>query len=457
MMLGCTPAREENMKKFNVSALVIALASGTAMAKVSTQEADKLGKQLTPIGAQKSGNAAGTIPTYKGGLAQSQSADPYQDIYADELPLFVITQKNLAQHKKNLTPGQIAMFTKYPDTYKMAIYPTHRTANYPQAIQAKAKKNATSSELLLGGNGLSNFDETIPFAIPKNGVEVVWNHETRFRGRNAEMNAASIPVEQDGSYFAIKSRSKLALPQYLKGGYDAKKDNNILFYYTSFTKEPARLTGNVLLVHETIDQVNEPRKAWQYNAGQRRVRRAPQVAYDAPSEGGLSTTDQTDMYNGSPDRYNWKLVGKKEIYIPYNSYKLMDKDSKYKDIIQAGHINQDFARYELHRVWHVEGTLKGDARHIYAQRDLFVDEDSWQIAVADHYDSRGQLWRVAEGHAVQFVNANTSWYAGMISYDLMSGRYIAELSTEERDAYKFNIPMKRKEFTTSALRRSGRR
>ncbi len=447
------------MKKLTLTAslLALAMASGSTYAKVSQQEANKLGKNLTSIGAEKAGNTAGTIPAYKGGLAQNSDTNPYQDIYANEKPLFVITPQNLAQHKKNLTPGQISMFAKYPDTYKMAIYPSHRTANYPASVQAKAKKNARSSELLLGGNGLTNFDETVPFAIPKTGVEVIWNHETRFRGRNAELNGASIPVERDGTFFAIKTRSKLALPQYLKGGFNPKKDKNILFYYTSYTKAPARLTGNVLLVHETIDQVNEPRKAWQYNAGQRRVRRAPQVAYDAPSEGSLSTSDQTDMYNGSPDRYNWKLVGKKEIYIPYNSYKLMDENAKYKDIIQAGHIDQDYARYELHRVWHVQGTLKGNARHIYATRDLFVDEDSWQIALADHYDSRGELWRMAEGHAMQFVNANATWYAAQISYDLMSGRYIAELNSEEHDSFKFDIPMKRKEFTTSALRRSGRR
>jgi len=445
------------MKLTAIISVALALASGAATAKVAPQEANKLGKQLTLMGAEKAGNSAGSIPAYKGGLKQNSNVDPYQDIYANEAPLFVITRDNLAKHKNNLTPGQLAMFAKYPATYKMAIYPTHRTANYPKSIQQKAKKNAATSELLSGGNGLTHFDETIPFAIPQSGVEVIWNHETRFRGGNVELNNANLQVSRDGSFMAIKSRSRLALPRYLSGGFNPKKDKNILFYFTSYTKAPARLTGNVLLVHETIDQVNEPRKAWQYNAGQRRVRRAPQVAYDAPEGDGLRTTDQVDMYNGSPDRYDWKLVGKKEIYIPYNSYKIMDRSAKYSEIINPGHINQDFARYELHRVWHVQGTLKKGARHIYAKRDLFVDEDSWQVAVADHYDNRGELWRVSEGHAMQFVNANTTWYVANTSYDLISGRYVAELNNEERDAMIFGENMKRKEFTTSALRRSGRR
>ena len=445
------------MRLITIITLALAFAAGTASAKVTPQESNKLGKQLTVMGAEKAGNLAGSIPAYSGGLAQDLDADPYKDIYDNEKPLFVITPNNVDKYKENLTPGQLAMFAKYPATYKMAIYPTHRTANYPKHIQQKAKKNAGTSELLSDGNGLTYFDETIPFAIPQSGVEVIWNHETRFRGGNVEINNANLEVDRDGSFMAIKTRSRMALPQYLWGGFNPKKDKNILFYFTSYTKAPARLTGNVLLVHETIDQVNEPRKAWQYNSGQRRVRRAPQVAYDAPDGDGLRTTDQVDMYNGSPDRYDWKLVGKKEIYIPYNSYKLADTSAKYSQIITPGHINQDFARYELHRVWHVQGTLKEGARHIYAKRDLFVDEDSWQIALADHYDNRGELWRVSEGHAMQFVNANTTWYVANTSYDLISGRYVADLNNEERDAIVFGEKMKRKEFTTSALRRSGRR
>ena len=443
--------------KFSASLLTLAMATGTVYAKVGSQEATKLGGELTTMGAQQAANKAGTIPAYTGGLAQDSSADPYANIYANEKPLFVITQANLAQYKSNLTAGQLAMFDKYPTTYSMPIYKTHRTASYPQNILDKAKKNATSAELLAGGNGLANFDETVPFAIPQNGLEVIWNHVTRFRGGSVQINQATVPVQRDGSFTPIKIRAQFTPPQYLKDGYNPKKDKNVLFYYSSANTAPARLTGNVLLVHETIDQINEPRKAWQYNAGQRRVRRAPQVAYDAPNTDGMRTADQVDMFNGAPDRYDWKLVGKKEIYIPYNSYKLIDKNAKYDDIIAAGHINQDYTRYELHRVWHIEATLKEDARHIYGKRSLYLDEDTWQIAIADHYDNRGQLWRVSEGHAMQFVNANTPWYTSITNYDLISGRYMVELNSEERNAFKFGSVVKRKDFTTSAIRRSGKR
>ncbi len=445
------------MKKILFPLLALTVLANTSYAKVSTQQADQLGKQLTAIGAQASANESGTIPAYQGGLAQSNNTDPYANIYAQESPLFVINKKNLKQYKANLTPGQVAMFERYPDTYKMAIYPTHRSANLPQKILQKAKKNATTTNLLDNGNGLADFDETVPFAIPQNGLEVIWNHVTRFRGGSVQLNQATIPVQRDGSFTPIKVRSKFSPPHYLKEGFDAQKDENILFYYSSSIKSPARLTGNVVLVHETIDQVNEPRRAWQYNAGQRRVRRAPQIAYDAPNTDGLRTTDQVDMFNGSPDRYNWKLIGKKELYIPYNSYKIIDKDAKYDDIIGAGHINQDYSRYELHRVWHIEATLKEGSRHIYSKRSLYLDEDSWQISVADHYDRRGQLWRVAEGHTMQFINANTPWYTSITNYDLVSGRYMVELNSEEHNAFDFNKSLKHKDFTTAAIRRSGKR
>jgi hypothetical protein len=442
---------------FSASLLAISMAASSAYAKVSAQEALQIGKLLTAVGAEQKANANKSIPAYTGGLAQDTNVDPYKDIYANELPLFIISKINLAQYKSNLTSGQVAMFEKYPDTYTMPIYPTHRTANYPANILAKAKRNATSSTLLQGGDGLTNFDETMPFVIPKNGVEVIWNHQTRFRGGSVELNQAIISVERNGDFSPIKLRQKFSPPQYLVDGYDKQEDSNILFYMTAVTKSPARLTGNILLIHETIDQVKEPRKAWQYNAGQRRVRRAPQVAYDAPDNGDLRTVDQVDMYNGAPDRYNWKLIGKKEIYIPYNSYKLMDQNAKYKDIIKPGHINQQYTRYELHRTWHVQATLKQGTRHIYAKRDFYVDEDSWQIAVADHYDGRGQLWRMAEGHSMQFVNVNAPWYIAQTNYDLLSGRYMAELNNEERDAFVFGAQFKRKDFTTTELRRSGSR
>ena len=446
------------LKTLSLFTLVL-LQSFNGLAKVSQDQANQLGVELTPMGAEMEGNEEGSIPAYSGGLHQDSSLDQLKDIYQNEKPLFVITAKNYSQYQDKLSEGQKALFERFPDTYTMPVYQTHRSASVPLTIHQKVKKNSTKTQLVDGGNGLQDFDEAVPFAIPKTGLEVIWNHVSRYRGGSLELNSAQISVQENGDFQTIKTRSKSVTPYHLKGGYDQKRDDNVLFYFMQYIKSPARFTGNVLLIHETIDQVSQPRKAWSYNAGQRRVRRAPQVAYDAPgnASSGLRTADQLDMYNGAPDRYDWKLVAKKEVFIPYNAYKLADKNVKYKDIVAAGHINQDYTRYELHRVWQVEATLKSGARHIYAKRTFYVDEDSWQIALADHYDSRGELWRVSECHGMQFVNANTFLYASNTSYDLLSGRYMVELRNEEKNPFNFNKQMKRKEFTSSSLRRQGKR
>ncbi len=441
------------------SALVLAMASAGSWAKVSSHQAEKLGKELTIIGAIASSNKDGSIPRYTGGLAHNETANPVKDIFANEKPLFTITEKNLEKYKENLSQGQIALFKKYPATYSMPIYKTHRTAAYPNSIYKDAKTNAINTELVSSGSGLKNFDGSIPFAIPKDGLEVIWNHVSRYRGGSVMRNTARIAVTPQGDYLPVKIEGLLTSPAYLEDGFDAKKDNNILFYYMQAIKSPARLTGNVLLVHETIDQIEQPRMAWSYNAGQRRVRRAPQVAYDAPAQGtsGMSTADQVDMFNGAPNKYDWMLVGKKEVYIPYNSYKIANPDVSYSEIVQPGHIDQSYSRYELHRVWQVEATLKAGERHVYGKRTFYIDEDSWQIALSDQFDSRGILWRASEGHALQFVNANTPWYVANTNYDLLSGGYNVDLVNEEKEPFKFGLKIKRKNFTAAALRRQGKR
>ena len=182
------------------------------------------------------------------------------------------------------------------------------------------------------------------------------------------------------------------------------------------------------------------------------------MSYDGPGTAadGLRTSDNLDMYNGAPDRYDWKLVGKQEMYIASDSYKLDDPKLKYADIIKAGHINQDLARYELRRVWHVTATLKEGQRHIYAKRDFFIDEDTWQAAVIDHYDGRNQLWRVAEAHSQNYYNVQVPWYTLETLYDLQSGRYLAlGMKNEEKSAYDFGFTATTSDFTPAALRQDG--
>lgn len=428
-----------------------------ALAAVSAEEAARLGKDLTPMGAEKAGNSDGSIPAWTGGITSTDNR--YSNPFADEQPLFTITAANADQYKDKLSPGQLAMLAKYPDTFKIPVYKTHRTAKLPQKVYSAVAQNATSAELTDNGNGIAGLSEAVPFPIPANGLEVIWNHMTRYRGGALERTFVQVPVQANGSFTPVKINEKMSWPTYLKEPYDPKTDDNILFYFVQKVEAPARLTGNVLLVHETMNQVTQPRQAWTYNAGQRRVRRAPQIAYDAPGTAtdGQRTTDNLDMFNGAPDRYEWNLVGKQEMYIPYNSFKLADRELNYEDILQAGHVNSDLTRYELHRVWKVEATLKEGARHVYAKRTFYIDEDTWQAAVVDHYDGRGELWRVGEAHQFQFRDVDVPWLTAELLYDLQSGRYLAGgLTNEEGIGFDFTKRFSHKDFTPQAIRRLGR-
>ncbi|MBC3483021.1 DUF1329 domain-containing protein [Pseudomonas sp. SWRI59] len=440
--------------------LGLSLLATSVMAAVSADEAAKLGSTLTPMGAEKAGNADGSIGPWEPLSKTAGSVDGkgfLADPYGSEKPLFTITAQNADQYKDKLSPGQLAMFKRYPDSFRIPVFKTHRGSTVPADVFAAIKKNATQTTLVEGGNGLNNFDTAVPFPIPKSGLEVIWNHITRYRGGSVSRLVIQATPQQNGSFVAVNFSDQFVFRDKMKD-YDPNNPGNILFYFKQEVTAPARLAGTVLLVHETLDQVKEPRNAWIYNAGQRRVRKAPQVSYDGPGTAadGLRTSDNLDMFNGAPDRYDWKLEGKKELYIASNAFKLDDPKLKYVDIIKAGHINQDLSRYELRRVWHVVATLKPSQRHVYAKRDFYIDEDTWQAAVIDQYDGRGQLWRVSEAHSQPYYNKEVPWYTLETIYDLQSGRYLAlGMKNEEKRAYDFGFSASKADFQPAALRQSG--
>jgi hypothetical protein len=451
------------MRTIQVAAAGLLFAS-VAWGGVSPQEAARLGADLTPLGGEKAGNADGSIPAWTGGLKSAADAgvpnyhpgDHYPDPYASDKPLFTITPANMAQYGAKLTEGHKVLFKTYPD-YKMVVYPTHRTAAAPQRIYDATKRYATTAKLAADGNGVTGVIGATPFPIPQAGVEVIWNHITRWRGVAAAPDIGQAPVTAGGSYTLVKFKEEFFFQYYMPGMTEAALDN-ILVFFTQETIAPARLAGEVLLVQETLDQAKDARRAWVYNPGQRRVRRAPNVAFDNPgtNSDNLRTDDQFDVYNGSPQRYNWKLVGKREMYVPYDAYRLQSPQYKYSDILKKNHINQDLARYELHRVWVVDATLKPGVSHLYSRRTFYVDEDSWQILGVDCYDSRGQLYRVQEGHSMNYYDVPTQWTSLEVDMDLSNGRYLAlGLQSEERGSYDFSIKRTPADYQPSVLERRG--
>ena len=436
------------------------LVAAPSRAAISAEEAAHLGKDLTPLGAEAAGNADGSIPPWTGGLKSPADAgfpnyktgEHHPDPYANDKPLYTITAANMGQYASKLTEGHKLLLQTYKD-YKMIVYPTHRSAAVPQRIYDATKRIATTANLAPGGNGVTGAVEGIPFPIPKQGVEVFWNHVLRYRATAAARVIGQAPVTASGSYNLVEFKDEF-LFQYAVPGLTESALNNIIAYFTQETTKPPRLAGEILLVHETLDQSKENRRAWVYNPGQRRVRRAPNVAFDNPGTNAddLRTSDQFDMYNGSPERYNWKLLGKREMIVPYNSYRLQSNTLKYSDILKKNHINQDLARYELHRVWVVDSTLKPGTSHLYSRRTLYVDEDSWQILAVDCYDSRGKLYRVQEGHVINYYDVPTLWTTLELVMDLSNGRYLAlGLQNEEPRSYDFTIKRTPADYQPSVL------
>jgi hypothetical protein len=454
------------IKKISIlaTALTFALYGGVASAKVSVADAAKLENELTPVGAVRAGNPDGSIPAWTGGItalpAGYNKGDHHADPFGNDQVLYTITGANYKEYVANLSPGQVKLFETYPDTYKMPVYPTRRSASYPDSVYAATKTNALNAELLQGGNGIQNATMGIPFPIPQNGLEAIWNHTLRFRGDAVTRFGGQAAVTEGGAYTIIGFEEQLMI-KYAEAGLTPAQlmDENILFKFKQSVTKPSRLAGTALLVHETVDQVKNPRQAWTYNTGQRRVRRAPNVAYDTPGSAtdGLRTTDDYDMYNGSPNRYNWNLKGKQELYVAYNSYKLHSDQITYDDILKPHHINPDLTRFEKHRVWVVEANLKDEFRHVYVKRVFYIDEDSWQVLVADSYDDRGGLYRVALAYGLNYYEVPSPWSTLEVYHDLNSRRYLATGLDNEEDMYDFSVELSDREFTPQALRREGKR
>ena len=435
------------------------LSAVVAQAKVGSDKAGQLGSTLTPMGSEKAGNAAGTIPAWDGGITRPpagyRAGGDHIDPYAADRVSFQITPANYKQYADRLGAGQQAMFERYK-TFRMDIYPTHRSASFPQRTYEYTRRNATACELIADGDGIRNCAEGFPFPIPNNAYEAIWNHKLKYKGLSVRSFSNQAAPTAGGSYTLIRLQEEI-LGLYYKPGNTSENINNNLLYFKQDVLSPARLAGGVLLVHETLNAKAAPRQAWVYNPGQRRVRRAPNVAYDNPgtASDGLRTNDMTDMFNGAMDRFAWTLVGKKEMFIPYNSYKADSSKSKVSDLVRPGHINPDYLRYELHRVWVVEAKLKQGQRHINSRRTFYLDEDSWQIVGVDHYDGQGSLWRFSEPAVINYYEVPTLWTTLESTYDLKSGRYVSQLLDNQDKPRDFSFQSTPADYSPQSLRDSG--
>jgi hypothetical protein len=440
----------------HAATLLLALIAAPAAAKVTPEEAARLGAELTPIGAEKGANADGTIPAWtpiqqSGALKGEFPADAAMDA---EAPLFTITGANMAQYEKFLTEGHKKLLGMYP-TYKLNVYPTHRVVTWPKEVEAATKENATAATLT-GTDLVEGAKLGFPFPIPKSGAEVIWNHKLKWRGEAVRRYNNQLIVQPNGEFQQTKIVEDVRF--YYASVKDPKplsKAENMFLKYLSQTVAPPRMAGTFILVHEKGATGNEGRAAWLYSPGIRRIRRAPTVCCDNPYEGtdGHQFYDQVDLFNGVLERYNWKLVGKKEIFTGYHGNKLAGNKVKFKDMAKGKHLNQDLPRYEKHRVWVVEATLKPGTNHTFRKRVMYVEEDGWNIVAVDNYDARDQLYQFQEGHYVVAPNILAGGTVPELIYHFNSGRYFITAAANEDKPNDFTVEFDDNYFDSASVQK----
>ncbi|MBW2367072.1 MAG: DUF1329 domain-containing protein, partial [Deltaproteobacteria bacterium] len=413
-----------------------------------------------PMGAEIEGNADGMIPPWTGAgvpvpPGYKGPGTHHPDPFPNDNPLFIVTAANMNEYADRLTDGQKMLLKTYPDTFKMQVYPSRRTATYPDFYVENTFNNATTAELEEGGNGVKNAHGGIPFPIPQSGTEAIWNHILRYQGVYRVDDYTQFTPDANGRYVNAKTTRWQYYPY-----YDSDKvGDKILTKLRILQQSPPRLAGDVFLFHDFIKPMENTRLVWKYFGGQRRVRRAPVFVYDTPIPPalGFRVMDDLDMFFGSPDRYEWTLVGKKELFIPYNNYRLASPDLKYEHIIKRGHINSDYTRYELHRVWVVEANLREGERHIYKKRINYIDEDSWNIVIADKYDKKDQIWRCAMSYLKTYWEVPLVYKVVEVHHDMVARRYNSlPHMNEQPKGFDWQQPVPKDSFfTPAALRRVG--
>ncbi len=437
-------------------AAVLCCAALPAFAKVTPEEAAKLGKELTPVGAERAGNKDGSIPEWTPHARAGALKGEFPSAAFDgEKPLYTITGANMAQYAARLTEGHKYLLKSYP-SYKMNVYPSHRVVAWPDEIYKATAENAVNCELV-GTDLPDNCKLGFLYPIPKSGAEPVWNHKLKWRGEDITRFNVQMIVQPTGAFQLTKvledvtfSYASIKNPQPLKKGGETE-----FLRYLSQTLSPPRMAGTYILVHEKGGVGNEGRAAWLYSPGLRRIRRAPTVCCDNPYEGtdGHQFYDQVDMFNGVLERYNWKLLGKKEIIVGYNGNKLAGSTVKYKDIAAPKHMNQDLPRYEVHRVWVVDATLRAGTSHTFKRRTMYIDEDGWNIVAVDAYDTRDQLYQFQEGHYVPAANILAGTTIPEVIYHFNTGRYFVTAMANVDKPNDLTVRFPADYFTANAVQK----
>ncbi|WP_414652337.1 DUF1329 domain-containing protein [Ideonella sp.] len=419
--------------------LLAALIAGLACTEHHALAADtsQLDK-LTPSGAEREGNKDGTIPAWQGAEAPLAGWEWGKDRRAywkhkDEKALFTIDAASADKYADKLSAGELAMLKQRKD-YRMDVYPSHRTCGVPDFVAANTRKNL-SNKPKIGGDGWSLKEATVPgfpFPVPANGLEAMWNSKMRYRGIGIDYKGtitAVSPRRGATEWIRADSEQTLFIPWGVKGSNALSSFPPVEFYvYFAYTA-PTALAGQALAITQYLNQAEN--ETFYYFPGQRRVRRMPTYSHDSPQIGmeNQYTLDEPNVFNGALDRFDWKLVGKKEMYVPYNAFGAFDFKAKFEDVAKPDFIAQDHRRYELHRVWVVEARVKAGMRHSAPKRMIYLDEDSWAPLMMDDFDGQGKLAKMREGFPIPVYETGTCDVMPMVQNNIAEGRYVFDTHT----------------------------
>ena len=416
--------------------------------------------KFTRFGAEAGPNATGEIPAFEGAKGLKcpegyQKGDYLPNPYRDEKELLVINSANVDQYKARLSPGQVARLVRNPNHY-MKIYKTHRNFEHPE-IYLRATEETSKTAHLDEKNVLRGFQGGIPFRFPKNGLEAIWNVKRPWAGDDLMTDDCRRVVSPTGKIrkarwttkiIALNEprlRDRLPNPEGVSG--------KVLTYYSY----PPDREGEAALSVGYDDDTKEG-DVWVYYPTLNRVRRAPTLRGGTQLDGESTLDELGQDFSDDVNDWDWKLVGKKEMYIPANNYEIWELDALDEKECLAGDINPARIRYELRRVWVVEATLKEGKKHPYSKRVGYYDEDFWGPVLADRYDKRGNLWRMAEYYQCYNYCTQRRYVIGYLYLNLESGRYEVFGGCRDKDTKtnKTDVGLTLDEFTVQALRRAGR-
>jgi hypothetical protein len=314
-------------------------------------------------------------------------------------------------------------------------------------------KNATKVKTANDGRSIEGAHAGFPFPIPKDGYEAMWNHLVRFNGQAYEAKYRNLSVDASGR--PTLSTEGISVQEY--PFWDASKTSADTFWRIKLSYTgPARRAGEALLIVDPLDIGQKDRRAWSYLPGQRRVKVAPDFSHDTPNPGtaGATTFDDTFIFNGSMDRFDFKLIGKKEMFVPYNAYAAV-YEAKQDELLKPNHLNPDLVRWELHRVWVVEATLRPGKRHVYSKRVFYLDEDSWAALASDQYDARGQLYRAGFAYMAPSYDVPAPYTDMFGHYDLVARIYSLTGFIAETGGLRHTKPLAEREWTADGLAGAG--